>query len=71
METAMGEQDVRWKQRFDNYVKALKNLDEAVDYMRKKYAYDDPSVNQEDFGLEYFILKEGLIQRFEYTHELA
>ena len=37
--------DIRWMQRFDNYRKALRLLED--------------------------LLKEGLIQRFEYTHELA
>jgi len=46
----------RWKQRFQNYKKALLQLNEAVE------AYDEKSPN---------IIKEGVLQRFEFTHELA
>lgn len=53
--------DIRWEQRFSNYNKALKKLSEAVDYIKREKA--------EEILDE--ILKEGLIQRFEYTHELA
>lgn len=59
--------DIRWIQRFRNFQKALKKLSQAVDYI------------QDDITDEFFdenvvldeIIKEGLIQRFEYTHELA
>ena len=50
-------EDVRWKQRFANYTNALEQLQEAVDLSRKR----------ELSMLE----KQGLIQAFEYTHELA
>ena len=51
------EQDTRWEQRFSNFKKALAKLESvAVDR-----SYNDLS------ELE----KEGLIQRFEYTFELA
>ncbi|AOY75996.1 nucleotidyltransferase substrate binding protein [Clostridium formicaceticum] len=50
-------QDVRWMQRFSNYKKALKQLEEAVELMEKR----------ELTNLE----KQGVIQGFEYTHELA
>ncbi|MFN4285163.1 MAG: nucleotidyltransferase substrate binding protein [Lacibacter sp.] len=49
------EQDIRWKQRFENFTKAYKHLKQAVEQMK------NPS------DLE----KEGTIQRFEFTHELA
>ena len=49
------DQDVRWKQRFQNYTEVLKHLKFAVTEI------NDPS------DLE----KEGTIQRFEFTHELA
>jgi len=48
--------DIRWKQRFSNFKKAFLQLKQAID------TYDD---NAED------IIKEGIIQRFEFTHELA
>ena len=49
-------QDIRWKQRFSNYEKAYKKLSDAV-----KLEGDNPPD----------IIKEGIIQRFEFTHELA
>ena len=53
--------DIRWEQRFSNYNKALKKLSEAIGYVKNK-----PKEKVLDE-----ILKEGIIQRFEYTHELA
>ena len=54
--------DVRWLQRFSNYRKALRKLGKAVDIVSEKM----------DWGEEVDdLLQEGLIQRFEYTHELA
>lgn len=57
------DEDIRWDQRFVNYNKALEKLKEAVEYFKNNMK-DKTNVEQE-------ILKEGLIQRFEYTHELA
>lgn len=54
--------DIRWMQRFNNYRKALRLLGQAVEIVSQR-------VN-EDEAVED-LLKEGLIQRFEYTHELA
>lgn len=53
----MSDQDIRWKQRFSNYQKAFDKLAEVV----------ENSTFEQLSDLE----KEGLIQRFEYTHELA
>jgi nucleotidyltransferase substrate binding protein (TIGR01987 family) len=50
-------QDIRWKQRFNNFVRAYRSLEEAVE-LRKSRELND-------------LEKQGLIQRFEYTHELA
>lgn len=50
-------EDIRWKQRFSNYTNALEQLQEAVKL----------SSERELSMLE----KQGLIQAFEYTHELA
>lgn len=52
----MEEQDIRWKQRFSNYEKAYNHLKEAI---------ETNGINPID------IIKEGTIQRFEFTHELA
>ena len=49
--------DVRWKQRFSNYQKAFQTLVEAVEL----------SQTRELSNLE----GQGLIQSFEFTHELA
>ena len=49
--------DVRWIQRFDNYQRALHALEEAVEISRQR-----PLTRLE---------QRGLIQGFEFTHELA
>ncbi|MBI1838206.1 MAG: nucleotidyltransferase substrate binding protein [Flavobacteriia bacterium] len=56
------EEDIRWEQRFSNFQKALAKLTDAIELMKQDL---DSSTTFLD------ILKEGLIQRFEYTHELA
>ena len=64
--------DVRWVQRFSNFNKALKKLSEAIEYLKRDTAHHDTVIN--DANPEQIfdeILKEGIIQRFEYTHELA
>lgn len=66
------EQDIRWKQRFSNYNKALRKLTQAVDFIRQTLMNEDGSfVEGELDNVLDEIIKEGLIQRFEYTHELA
>ncbi len=50
-------EDIRWKQRFDNYTRALRQLDMAVALAGERALSD--------------LEKQGLIQGFEYTHELA
>lgn len=49
-------QDIRWQQRFENYKKAVNQLNSAIE----QYGETDIA-----------IIKEGIIQRFEFTHELA
>jgi len=49
--------DVRWLQRFENYKKALAQLQDAVALAGRR----------ELSGLE----RQGLVQAFEFTHELA
>lgn len=49
--------DIRWKQRFNNYIKAFQTLVAAVELARTR----------ELTPLE----QQGLIQSFEFTHELA
>lgn len=50
-------QDIRWIQRLDNYKKALDQLNEGFNITKAR----------ELNNLE----KQGLIQSFEYSHELA
>lgn len=66
------EKEIRWEQRFSNFSKALKKLTEAVDYIKNDLKEEGDDIEPET-GAEVFneVLKEGLIQRFEYTHELA
>lgn len=56
------EKDIRWIQRFRNFRSALYRLGKAVEIVTEQIN-DDEEVDD--------LLKEGLIQRFEYTHELA
>lgn len=62
--------DIRWKQRFSNYVKAFQKLEEAVQKVKNEFQITDENAISPDAFLDD-IIKEGLIQRFEYTHELA
>ncbi len=50
-------QDIRWQQRFNNYLKAFQTLIEAAELAQTR----------ELSKLE----QQGLIQGFEFTHELA
>ena len=53
----MASDDVRWQQRFANYQRALHNLDGAVQLSSERPLSD--------------LERQGLIQSFEFTHELA
>lgn len=64
-------QDIRWQQRFGNYVKAFRKLEKAVQRIKEEYPIDDTGSIDDDDDFLDSIIKEGLIQRFEYTHELA
>ena len=55
-------EDIRWKQRFSNYQKALQRLKDNIEYFSTFLAENTTPVD---------ILKQGLIQSFEFTHELA
>lgn len=59
------EEDIRWEQRFSNYNKALHKLSQAVAFINQS------NENIETTEVLDEIIKEGLIHRFEYTHELA
>lgn len=66
----MEEQDIRWEQRFSNFKRAFAKLSETVHFVKDKYfiegAFDESRLNDDED-----IIIEGLIKRFEYTHELA
>ncbi len=51
------EDDIRWKQRLANFRKAFDRLQEAIELLRLR-------------GLSN-LERQGLIQAFEFTHELA
>lgn len=53
----MNNPDIRWKQRLNNFQSALKQLEEAVAIAQKRTLSD--------------LEKQGVIQAFEFTHELA
>jgi nucleotidyltransferase substrate binding protein (TIGR01987 family) len=53
----MNDQDIRWQQRFANYKKALVQLKSAVELSKQR------ALSQ--------LEKQGVIQAFEFTHELA
>lgn len=57
--------DIRWEQRFSNFNKAMVKMSQAAAGIDP--ALDDDALEDALTELE----KEGLIQRFEYTHELA
>ena len=50
-------QDIRWKQRFQNFTKALETLRRAVGLSEQRKLSE--------------LEQQGLIQGFEFTHELA
>ncbi len=51
------DKDIRWKQRLSNFEKAFKSLEEAV------LLYQERPLSK--------LEKQGMIQGFEFTHELA
>jgi len=63
------EEDIRWQQRFSNYRKALLKLTEAIKIIDLKNNDDTENINVKESIVK--VLEEGLIQRFEFTHELA
>ncbi|GAB1409334.1 nucleotidyltransferase substrate binding protein [Desulfovibrionales bacterium] len=49
--------DIRWKQRLDNYLKALQTLRHGVELAKQRALTE--------------LEQQGLVQGFEFTHELA
>lgn len=61
----MENNDIRWEQRFSNFRKALLKLLEAIKYINLN------PIDENTASILDEIVKEGIIQRFEYTHDLA
>ena len=61
--------DIRWEQRFSNFTRAMDKLQQSVDYIHKNFELENDGTIEDEILDE--MIKEGLIQRFEYTHELA
>ena len=61
--------DIRWEQRFSNFTRAMDKLQQSVDYIHKNFELENDGTTEDEILDE--MIKEGLIQRFEYTHELA
>ena len=53
----MNHEDIRWLQRLSNYNRALYQLESAIQLVKKRTLSD--------------LEKQGVIQTFEFTHELA
>ncbi len=53
----MADPDIRWRQRFDNFERALQVLQRGVELARQRPLSE--------------LEQQGLIQGFEFTHELA
>ena len=62
--------DIRWEQRFSNFSRAMVKLQQSVEYIHNDFVDDNVDEEGVDSVLDEMV-KEGLIQRFEYTHELA
>jgi nucleotidyltransferase substrate binding protein (TIGR01987 family) len=61
----MSNQDIRWHQRFSNFNKAFSKLGDVIENIDSSLSENQIQESLSDLE------KEGLIQRFEYTHELA
>ncbi len=66
----MGKQDIRWQQRFSNFRKAFAKLSETVLFVKDNYFFEGEFDESSLSGAEEIVI-EGLIKKFEYTHELA
>ena len=53
----MSTHDIRWIQRFNNFKKAFSQLNNAIELAKQRKLSE--------------LEQQGLIQTFEYTHELA
>jgi nucleotidyltransferase substrate binding protein (TIGR01987 family) len=60
-----GQENISWEQQFSNYKKSLAKYTIAIKIFAPN---EEENLESEDVDE---LLKEGLIKRFEYTHELA
>lgn len=68
----MNNVDIRWEQRFINYNKALKKLEDAVNYILDNFMDEENPEEIENLdNIVNDLIRQGLIQSFEFTHELA
>jgi nucleotidyltransferase substrate binding protein (TIGR01987 family) len=65
----MSNQDIRWEQRFSAYNKALDRLEKAIQYIEDNFIDEENPEDKENILND--LIQQGLIQSFEYTHELA
>lgn len=63
-------EDIRWQQRFNNYRKALQRLLDNIAYIQSKQETDEEEIDILILSMPD-IEKQGLIQSFEFTYELA
>ncbi len=68
----MNDMDIRWEQRFSNFNKALHKLESSVTYIKRNHESNEIIEEQEgNYSILNDLIKQGLIQSFEFTHELA
>jgi nucleotidyltransferase substrate binding protein (TIGR01987 family) len=58
--------DIRWIQRLENFNRAFNRLDESAEFIADYNEMERP-VNE----VQDDLMRQGLIQNFEFTHELA
>lgn len=68
----MNKHDIRWEQRFSNFNKAMRKLEDGINYVKINYRDSESLKENEDADdMLNDLIKQGLIQSFEFTHELA
>ena len=63
--------DIRWQQRFSNFLKAYGKLEQSIQLIEENVLEHQALSDELLDSVLSEMVKEGLIQRFEYTHELA
>ncbi|MDO5105543.1 nucleotidyltransferase substrate binding protein [Capnocytophaga sp.] len=65
----MNMKEIRWYQRFYNYQRALKRLIDNIAYVQEHDSISEFS--ESSIQKIPDIMKQGIVQSFEFTHELA